>query len=286
MIVLLLIAVGLLAMPSTLANAVAPAPAGGLQARRVGEKFEYSLNAVMSQSIAGRDAFGRLIHQELAPTNVKGHESIAVTKMTAEGVTLRRSGTVTAVVDGAPPQTKFGQGWTLVDTAGKVVRDSGKLGGLFLLPLPFLGAGAVKAGDDLTIGDHWSGKLGTKLYGMVAQPMLEFTVSGVRSVLGVNVFTIEAVGTVPMKEPVMTSNGEPLGYATGVAHINAEFDYDRDNHRLIEMQAEVNDTLHYAGPSKRNGGSVRDSQKCIVALDAVSINGGLPGAVAPAGPPQ
>ena len=104
--------------------------------------------------------------------------------------------------------TKPGQGWSLVDAQGRVVRDSGKLGGLFLLPLPFLGEFAVKAGNDLAIGDQWSGKLGTKLYGMTSQPELHFIVSGTRSVLGVHVFTIAATGTVPMKEPVMTASGE------------------------------------------------------------------------------
>lgn len=285
MLVFTLIVAVLLAVPSAVADAPQESPSPAPQVRKVGEKLDYSLHAVLSQSIAGKDAFGKTIAQSSVPTNVKGFESILVTKIAAEGVTLHRLGTITATVDGAHPVSRPGQGWTLVDAHGKLVRDSGKLGGLFLLPLPFLGEAAVKAGDDLTIGDRWSGKLGTKLYGMTAQPELLFTVTGVRSVLGVHVFMIQAVGSVPMKEAVTTTSGEALGYAAGTARITAEFDYDRDNRRLISMTAAVQDAMHYVGPTKHTGGIVHDSQKCSVALDPASMTSGVRGVDA-GGPPQ
>jgi hypothetical protein len=275
MLMLAIVASGIIAMPAAIADApqinAAPSP----QTRKVGEKFQYSLHAVMSQSIAGNDAFGRAIDQKSAPTNVKGHEEIAITKTAAQGLTLHRTGSITAIVDGAKPVTKSGQGWSLVDPAGMVLRDSGKLGGLFLLPLPFLGDASMNAGNDLKIGDSWSGQLGTRLYGMTARPRMQFTVVGERAVLGINVYTIRAVGTAPMKEPVMTAAGEPLGYATGTANITVALDYDRKNHRLISMQAELRDTLRYAGPTKRAGGSVRDRQQLSVALDPASMTDGL-----------
>ncbi len=285
MLVLALIAAVLLAMPSAVADLPQASPSPASPVRRVGEKLDYSLHAVLSQSIAGKDAFGKAINQSLSPTNVKGFESIVVTKINAEGVTLHRLGTITATVDDAKAVTKPGQGWSLVDAQGRVVRDSGKLGGLFLLPLPFLGELAVKAGNDLAIGDQWSGKLGTKLYGMTSQPELHFIVSGTRSVLGVHVFTIAATGTVTMKEPVMTASGEALGYAAGTAHISAELDYDRDNRRLVSMQAVVQDTMHYSGFSKHAGGTVHDNQNCSVALDPASMTRTLGGADPP-GPPR
>jgi hypothetical protein len=129
----------------------------------------------------------------------------------------------------------------------------------------------VKAGNDLVVGDTWSGKLGIKLYAMAAQPTMTFIVTGVRSVLGVHVFTIKATGTVPMHEPVTTPSGESLGYGTGTAHITVEFDYDRDNRRLMSMQTEVIDTLRYSGLSKHAVGRVHDHQTCLVALDPSSM---------------
>jgi hypothetical protein len=247
----------------------------------VGERLNYSLQAVMSQSIRGRDPFGRTIHQILAPTRVRGRESIAVTASSASSLTLHRLGSVTAVVDGAKPQRRWGHGWTLLNASGILVRDTGNLGGLFLLPLPFMGWHALDAGRPLAVGDSWSGKLGAKLYGMTAQPLLHFTVTGERSVLGVNVFTIHATGSVPMKEPALTSSGEPLGWATGIAHISATFDYDPLNCRLISMQAQLQDTLHYKGPGKHVTGIVQDVQRTLVALDAASMASGERPAVDP-----
>ncbi len=276
MLILAIVAAAVLAIPFNVADVSdtnsMPVPP---QARKVGETFGYTLHAVMSQSIAGKDAFGRKINQATAPSTVKGHEDISVTKTSDQGLTVHRSGSITAIVPGAKPFTKDGQSWTLIDNAGIVKRDTGKLGGLFLLPLPFLGDSSMNAGDELKVGDHWSGKLGTKLYGMTARPYMQFTVTGVRSVEGATIYTIDASGTVPMKEPVMTASGDPLGYATGTGHISAQLNYDRDNHRLVSMQAEMRDTLHYTGQTKHIAGSVKDHQQCAVSLDAAVPSDGF-----------
>jgi hypothetical protein len=272
-LIVAIIVASLLAASSAIApmqSSPAPTPT-----RFVGETFSYSAHAVMSQSIAGNDAFGRPINQTSAPTNVKLHESISITKATAQDLTMHRLGTITAVVVGAKPVTKSGQGWTIVNNSGIVVHDSGKLGGLFLLPLPFLANGSMKDGAELAVGDSWTGELGTKLYGMTARPRLKFTVTAERIVSDIKVYTIEATGSVRMKEPVMTAAGEPLGYATGTADITAHLEYDRDNRRLVSMQAELNDTLHYSGPTKHISGHVKDHQKCEVSLDLSSVAGGL-----------
>jgi hypothetical protein len=113
---------------------------------------------------------------------------------------------------------------------------------------------------------------------MTARPRLKFTVTAERLVAGDKIYTIEAAGTVPMKEPVMTASGEPLGYATGMADISAHLEYDRDNRRLVSMRADLNDTLRYSGPAKRVGGHVKDHQQCDVSLDESSA-GGLHGVV-------
>jgi hypothetical protein len=280
MSLLAIVAAFYLAMPSAVADIPQASPLPQAPTRKVGERFDYSLTALLTQTIAGKDAFGHAIDQALAPTNVKGYERIVVTKINDEGVTVHRLGTITATVDDAKPVTKPGQSWSLVAASGKILRDSGKLGGLFLLPLPFLGEAAVKAGDDLAVGDSWTAKLGTKLYGMTAQPEMRYSVTGTRSFLGAQFYTIRATGTVPMREPIMTSSGEPLGYAVGTGHITAEFDYDRDNRRLIALKAVLQDSLHYTGPSKHTGGSVHDHQSWSLALDLSSMTTGTNGAQA------
>jgi len=270
---LAILAAGLVALQSAVADGSGPSPTPAPQARYVGETLSYSLSAVMSQSIAGSDAFGKAVNQTSAPTNVKLHESIDITKATPQDLSMHRTGTITAVVVGAKPVSKTGQGWTTVTSAGQIVHDSGKLGGLFLLPLPFLADAAMKSGGDLSVGDRWSGKLGTKLYGMTAQPRLVFTVTAESVVSGSKVYSIEATGSVPMKEPVMTASGDPLGYAKGTAEISAHFEYDRDNRRLVFMRAELSDTLHYSGPTKHVSGRVKDHQQCEVSLDQASLAG-------------
>lgn len=268
-----IVAAGVLSSPAVLASTTAAQPANAAlapQTRHIGETLDYSLHGEMSQSIIGRDSFGRPLNQVLAPTTVKGHENIAVTGLSASLLSLQRSGSVTATVDGAKPQTRNGAGWTTVDNRGAVLRDKGKLGGLFLLPVAFLGEQAMNQGGALQIGDRWAAQLGTKLYGMVNRPTLHFSVVGQRSVLGVSVYTVIADGDVKMKEPVFTAAGEALGYASGLAHVTVHADYDRDNHRLVSMDIELSDTLHYAA-AKHMAGSVRDHQRYLVALDASSM---------------
>ncbi len=129
----------------------------------------------------------------------------------------------------------------------------------------------MKSGGELAVGDRWSAKLGTKLYGMTARPHLTFTVTAERLISGTKIYSIEASGSAPMKEPVMTASGEPLGYATGTAWISAHFEYDRDNRRLVSMRADLTDTLRYAGPTKHVGGRVKDHQHCEVSLDQSAL---------------
>ena len=131
-------------------NAAPPAPV-----RYVGETMSYSLHATMSQSIAGDDAFGRRINQTAAPTSLKLHERISITKTTSDDLGMHRLGSITAVVAGAKPVNKDGQGWTTINNSGVVLHDSGKLGGLFLLPLPFLADAAMHDGQELAVGDTW-----------------------------------------------------------------------------------------------------------------------------------
>jgi len=257
----------------TTADAAEPTTTPPAQVRYVGETMSYSLHATMSQSIAGDDAFGRRISQTSAPTSLKLHERISITKTTPEDLGMHRLGSITATVDGAKPVNKDGQGWTTVNNAGIVLHDSGKLGGLFLLPLPFLADAAMHDGQDLTVGDTWSGQLGTKLYGMTARPHLKFSVTAERLVGDTRVYSIDATGTVPMKEPVMTTSGEPLGYATGMASVTAHLEYDRANRRIVSMRAQLTDVLHYKGPTKRASGHVKDHQQCEVSLDQEAAAG-------------
>ena len=274
------IAAALVSLTTLLAaTAQAPSPDGQPQpqVRRVGEKLLYSLHGVMSQSIRGTDASGHNVVQTPPATSIKGHENISVTALTASALKLHRSGSITAMVQGAKPITNASQGWTSIDSRGIVTKDKGKLGGLFLLPLAFLGDRAMNSGNELQVGDRWSATLGTKLYGMSARPRLQYAVLGQRRVLGVNVFTIQATGTVRMKEPVVTTSGVLLGYATGPAQMTVQCDYDRENRRLISLDVDVRDTLRYAGRTRRTSGSVRDHQRYLVALDASSMVGGLRG---------
>ncbi len=253
------------------ATPMASPTVGAIAPHRVGQIYDYSLHGEVGQSIAGNDAFGRKVDQKAMHTTLNGRERIAIKQTSAEALTLHRSGAITATVAGRPV-SKPGSGWTLVNRDGIIIRDHGTLGGLFLLPLGFLGERAVKSGDALAIGDTWMGKLGTKLYGMTARPEMTFAVTGMRYVLGTSVFSIESKGTVPMREPVVTNAGMMLGYATGTARLDLRFDYDRANARLVAMDLTVTDSLSLAGSAKSAHGSVVDTQHYLVALDANSIS--------------
>jgi hypothetical protein len=248
-----------------------PEAAPTILAHRVGQIFNYSLHGEVGQSISARDAAGHTVNQRASTTTLTGRERIAIRQTSPRGMTLHRSGAITASVAGRPV-SKPGTGWTLVNGDGTVVRDHGTLGGLFLLPLGFLGEHAVDRGAALTVGTSWSGKLGTKLYGMVARPQMKYTVTGTRLVLGTSVYSIEATGSVPMKEPVVTNTGEMLGYATGKASITLRFDYDRANARVVAMDLRVRDDLTLNGAKKTARGKVSDMQRYLVALDAGSIS--------------
>jgi len=258
------------AVQAVATSAALPDPEATIVPHRVGQVFDYSLHGEVGQSISGRDASGHSVDQRSVATTLTGRERIAIKQASSRGLTLHRSGTITATVAGRPV-SKPGTGWTLVNGDGTVVRDHGTLGGLFLLPIGFLGERAVKGGAALAAGDSWSAKLGTKLYGMIARPSMKFVVTGTRFVLGTSVFSVEATGTVPMKEPVVANSGEMLGYATGTAHITLNFDYDRAHARVVAMDLRVQDDLRLTGRSKAQG-KVSDSQRYLVALDAGSIS--------------
>ena len=274
------------ALVVSIADVAEPTTTPPSQVRYIGETMSYSLHAVMSQSIAGDDAFGRRINQTSAPTSLKLHERISITKTTSQDLGMHRLGSITATVAGAKPVNKDGQGWTTINSAGVVIHDSGKLGGLFLLPLPFLADAAMHGGQELTVGDTWSGQLGTKLYGMTARPRLKFSVTAERLVGNSKIYSIEASGTVPMKEAIMTASGEPLGYATGIADITAHIQYDRANRRLISMRAQLTDMLRYKGPTAHTSGHVKDHQLADISLDQESVAGGQTQADDPSPGPQ
>ncbi|HLJ83046.1 MAG TPA: hypothetical protein VKT51_02570 [Candidatus Eremiobacteraceae bacterium] len=259
---------------SALAVPVLPSPtptSSAIAAHRAGQIYDYSLHGEVGQSIVGSDALGRAVDQRAMPTTLNGRERVAIKEASSDGLTLHRSGAITATVAGRPV-SKPGTGWTLVNAEGVVVRDHGTLGGLFLLPLGFLGERAVKGGAVLAIGDSWGGKLGTKLYGMTARPELSFSVTGMRYVLGQSVYSIDATGTVPMREPVVTNTGVLLGYASGSAKLDLRFDYDRANARVVALDLTVRDTLTMSGTGKSARGKVEDTQRYLVALDAGSIS--------------
>ena len=237
--------------------------------------LSYTLHGDMTQAVVGRDVFGHKVNLPALPTKVDGQERIVVKEVSNRGITLKRAGFVTATVSGRAKKLD-GAGWTLISEQGVIVRDKSNLGGLFLLPLAFLGDKAVHDGDELQIGDTWSDRLGTKLFGMTARPSMIYTVSGSRIVLGLSVYTVTATGSVPIKEPVFATAGRPLGSAKGTAQLTMRFDYDRLNRRVLSMELDVKDTLSFTSTSKSGSGTVKDEQRYLVALDAPSIRQSTP----------
>jgi len=251
-----------------------PQTPDSVPAVHAGRILEYSLHGTMAQTIDGNDMLGHPIHQSALPTAIDGHEKIAVKAMSADSMTLGRSGTLTATVAGkSRPLHGFAR--TQVSSEGTVTRDHGTIGGLFLLPLAFLGEKSMHAGAELSVGDSWSGQLGTKLFGMVERPRLRYSVVGRRSVLGVPVVSIEATGQAKMKKPVTTNGGQNLGNATGSAVIDMRIDYDHDNQRVVSLDLRLHDTLRYANAAGRPRGLVRDREQYLVALDAASMLNGI-----------
>ncbi|MBV8172511.1 MAG: hypothetical protein JO219_11335 [Candidatus Eremiobacteraeota bacterium] len=273
--VCILLAANIARADTTLVNgdntAAAPATETGA-VHRVGDSFDYTVKGSMLQSILANDGLGKKIDQPGLPTALDGREHIAVKQISLQGLTLHRSGLIVAIVSNRSEKSS-GKGWTIVRDDGSIAKDSGNLGGVFLLPLPFLGDRSVNAGLDLAVGTSWSEKLGTKLYGMMARPSMDFQITGQRLVLGVNVYELDATGSAPMKEPIVSNTGEALGYATGTAHISMHGEYDPLNHRIISMDIEVTDTLHIAGSGKRTG-TVEDHQHYAVELDPASLEVG------------
>ena len=266
---LLLGSSGAFASDSAVAGPAAPAPAES--AHRVGDAFDYTVRGSMTQSILAHDVLGQKVDQPGTPTALDGREHISIKQISDSGITLHRSGLIVAVVPNAKPQQKAGKSWTLVRDDGSIARDTGNLGGVFLLPLPFLAGKSLNAGSELQVGTRWTEKLGTKLYGMTARPTMDFEVTGQRLVLGIDVFDVDADGTVPMKEPVFSNSGEALGYAIGNAHIAVHGQYDHVNHRMISMQVDVDDNLRLSGATKHAQGTVGDQQHYVVELDPASL---------------
>jgi hypothetical protein len=256
------------------AGLTAAAPVSQPIAHRVGDAFDYTVRGSMTQAILANDSLGKRINQPGTPTSLDGREHVAIKQISPQGITLHRSGLIVAVVSNQS-RKKSGNGWTLVRDDGSIAKDTGDLGGVFLLPLPFLGERSINEGLDLAVGTQWSDKLGTKLYGMTARPTMDFQIMGQHLALGVNVYEIEAVGTVPMKEPIVSNTGEALGYATGTAHISVHGEYDPANHRMISMDVDLVDTLRISGAA-HHGGTVDDHQHYIVELDPASLAAGPP----------
>jgi hypothetical protein len=251
------------------AGVTAAAPVSQPVAHRVGDAFDYTVRGSMMQAILASDSLGKRIDQPGTPTSLDGREHVAIKQISPQGITLHRSGLIVAVVSNQS-RKKSGNGWTLVRDDGSIAKDTGDLGGVFLLPLPFLGERSINEGLDLAVGTQWSDKLGTKLYGMTARPTMDFQITGQHLALGVNVYELEATGTAPMKEPIVSNTGEALGYATGTAHISVHGEYDPANHRMISMDVDLVDTLRISTAS-HHGGTVDDHQHYVVELDPSSL---------------
>jgi hypothetical protein len=247
----------------------AAAPAAGVE-HKIGDAFDYSIRGSMTQEITGHDTLGQRVKQQGTPTSLSGREHVAIQQISDEGMTLHRSGLIVAAVSNQSRKST-GKGWTLVRGDGTIARDSGNLGGVFLLPLPFLGENAVDAGAKLEVGSTWTDKLGTKLFGMTARPTMNFEVTGQHLALGVNVFEISAEGTAPMKEPVVSNSGAAMGYAMGTAQITMHGEYDPANHRMLSMEVELTDSLQLLGQNKHPAGVVGDHQEYTVELDPASL---------------
>ncbi len=267
--------------PSSALPLAQPSP----RAHRVGDTFSYTLHGTLSQAIVGKDAFGHPIHQGASPTDLQGRERIAVKSVSDRGLSLHRSGSILATFNGRSSPAQPGSAWTLVTPEGDVQdRKGSTLGGLFLLPLGFLGERAVNGGATVAIGAHWSGKLGMALFGMVAQPRMRYEVTGSRTIFGVSVYTLRGSGTVAVREPILTNEGVALGNGTGVARVTLRCDYDPLSRRAFAMDIDVASDLHVP-PAKASGsGTVTDRQHYLVALDAGSIASQEP--VADPAPPR
>jgi hypothetical protein len=238
----------------------------------VGEVFNYTVHGTSSQAITGRDPFGASIRQSATPTDLQGRERVAIKAVTLHGLSLHRSGTIVATFGGKSSPAQRGTGWTLVTPQGFVAdRKGSTLGGLFLLPLGFLGERAVNGGAQLQIGDRWTAKLGMALFGMAARPQLVFKVVGTRHVFGLTVYSLIASGSAPVKEPIVTNDDVALGYAMGKAYVKLQCDYDPLGMRMVSMSIDVADDLRITPSGRRSGGKVRDHQHYLVALDATSI---------------
>lgn len=254
------------------AGATSTAPA----VHHAGQTLAYVLHGHMTQSIDGHDPYGQKIHEKGNPAAIDGSEHISIRNVstTTGDLTLRRTGTVVATVSGKHNKPSLRSGYTVMSPDGTIVRDNNKLGGIFLLPLPFLGDRAVRSGLDLSVGDSWDSKLGVKLFGMLASPMLRYQVVATRPFFGVNIYTISAMGSAPMKEPVVTTSGYQLGFASGTAWMTLHADYDAVNRRVVSMNVDVRDTLQLFGPNNKLAGTVRDHERYDVALDATSLMAG------------
>jgi hypothetical protein len=249
--------------------AASPPAQDRVPVHRAGQVLNYSLHGDMAQAVKGHDVLGHVIDQQLRPTQLNGHERIAVRSVSGGTLTLHRSGSVVATVGGHVAKQE-GSGLTVVNADGAVVRDKSTLAGLFLLPVSFFAQRAVNSGADLHPGESWHDTLQAKLFGMTQPPVLLFSVTGQRNILGASVFSIEASGTADMKELVFTSTGRALGYATGKAHVNVKLDYDRKQQRAVSMVVEVRALLHVSGPSAYSA-SVQEQQRYLVALDVQSM---------------
>jgi hypothetical protein len=236
----------------------------------------------MSTAITGHDAFGRAVRQAAVATLVLGRERIAIKSISTTGLALHRSGTIVATFKGRSSPAQTGTGWTLVTPRGLVEdRKGSTLGGLFLLPLGFLGDQAVSGGTVLHQGDRWISKLGVALFGMQARPMMSFQVIGTREVFGTTVYSLTAVGSAPVVEPVVTNEDIALGNARGTAHVTLHCDYDPHLMRTVSMDIDVVDVLRIVSKGHAPTGTVNDHQHYLVALDEATIQAGAQATPAP-----
>ena len=224
----------------------------------------YHLHGVVAQAIKARDRFGRRYDQPASMSRLEGREEIVIRQTSPGALALERSGRIVAVVrEKSSPRS--GRARTELRSDGSLARDDGKLGGIFLFPLPFLATHSINGGAELHVGDRFTQSLGTKLFGMRAPPRVILAV-GAESPAG-DTYMLTGSGAAPMKEFTVAADGTALGYASGTAHLTLSCDYDRRNLRARALTVDVRDTLRLTDASHRTIGTVKDTQHYRITLE-------------------
>jgi len=238
-----------------------PLPSG----HHVGERESYLLRGEISQGLSGRDFSGRAVNQPAVLTRLDGRERLDIVGLNGRKLVVRRSGSLVAAVGGKSAR-RSGSSLTVLNASGSLARDDGKLGGLFLLPLPFLHDRSLNLAAVLPRGGRFGASLGAPLFGMSAAPTLAFTVLGRRTTAGARVVRFSGTGNAPMKELIVAADGTALGYVIGRAQLTVRCDYDPEHGRVAELEVVLRDRLHLIGKQRRANATVTDYQHYVVTL--------------------